>query len=196
MSYTLIFDTETTGLPKKRRVSALESPDIWPDLVSICWHLYKDKQLVSKEHAIIKPQGWTIPAESVKFHGITTEIATEKGRPLAEVLGLFLNDLLVSQKVIAHNLEFDKNVLLHAWKWRLNVNPSFWPVKAEFCSCDTAKWELKLRSLYPTPKDPYQMPSLDYLYEDTFKVKAPGGAHSADRDVDVLQQIVWKRWFQ
>ena len=53
---------------------------------------------------------------------------------------------------------------------------------------------MKIPSQYATKNDPYKRVSLTLLYEDTFKQKVPPNAHDAKRDVDVLQQIVWKRW--
>jgi len=194
MVRTLLFDTETTGLPKFKGVGALVVPNNWPDIVSICWLLYEGTTLIRKEYFIIRPDGWVITPESIKFHGITHEKAVQIGHPLQDVLLSFHNDVLSCDRVIAHNMFFDKNVVLAAYKWRLKMNPSFWDPKKEFCSMAKSKEELKIPSKYPKPGDLYKYPSLDQLYSDTFKADPPTGAHSADRDVDVLQQIVWKRW--
>jgi hypothetical protein len=59
---------------------------------------------------------------------------------------------------------------------------------------EKSKNELKLPARYPKPWDMYKMPRLDELYEATFKEPAPAGAHRADRDVEVLEKIVWARW--
>jgi len=60
-------------------LSALQRANNWPDLVSICWLVFEEAKQVKKEYHIIKPQDWTIPAESVKFHGITQEKAMAEG---------------------------------------------------------------------------------------------------------------------
>ena len=113
MSRILFFDTETTGLPKMRTVSALVKKDNWPDLVSISWSVYEDKELVEKQTYIIKPTGWTIPDESIKFHGITNEMANQKGSDLTVVLTIFKKALEGCTSVIAHNMEFDRNVVFN-----------------------------------------------------------------------------------
>ena len=117
-----------------------------------------------------------------------------EGSDLLEVLSEFRTDIQGVKYLVAHNMEFDKNVMLNAFIWRLNIDPSFWPLKAEFCSAQKSKDELKLASLYPKPWDLYKIPKLDELYQATFYMAAPEGAHNAERDVDVLQQIFWKRW--
>ena len=193
----LLFDTETTGLPRRRNVSALDSPDVWPDLVSISWIVHTNGVNAPERHTyIIRPDGWTIPEESIRIHGITNERARAEGHPLAEVLSYFRRDLVTSQHVIAHNMEFDKNVILHAFKWRLGEDPlAFWDSTKEFCSMLQSKGELKIPGRWPKPHDPYKNPGLDELFRATFGGREPpSGAHSADRDVDVLYQIILGRW--
>lgn len=194
MVRVLFFDTETTGLPKKRGVSALDDSSVWPDLVSISWQLYDDREMVRKESHIIKPEGFKIPDESVRFHGITTELAEVHGKPLNEILIQFAEDVILSDRIVAHNLEFDKNVIFHSFKWRLSKDVNWWPVNSEFCSLQKAMNEMKMPSKFGKPSDPYKMPGLDELWKDTFGTDAPANAHSSERDVDVLQKIVWRRW--
>ena len=196
MARIVFFDTETTGLPTKRKVSALQEPGVWPDIVSICWWVFDDRKIVKKANYLIRPTGWSIPYESTKIHGISQSQAMAQGSDLLEVLSEFKTDIQGAKYLIAHNMEFDRNVVMNAFLWRLKIDPStFWPIKeAEFCSAQRSKDELKLPSLYPKPWDMYKIPKLDELYVDTFKMPAPSGAHNAERDVDVLQKIVWARW--
>ena len=157
--------------------------------------VFEDKNLIRTEYHIIKPDGWIIPNDSIKIHNITNEIAERDGKSLVNILSIFKNDIQDANFIIAHNMEFDRNVLFHAYKWRLNIDPIiFWPYNSELCSQKKATEEMKIPSQYATKNDPYKRVSLTLLYEDTFKQKVPPNAHDAKRDVDVLQQIVWKRW--
>jgi len=196
MTRVLFFDTETTGLPKDKYVGAEYEKNNWPDLVSISWQFYYGDELKRKESFIVQPDGWVISEEVSKIHGITQEMANDKGETLGHVLGLFRLDLEYCDMLVAHNIDFDKNVLLNAYKWRLNMNTSFWPHKKEFCTAQNSKADLKLpsRQKVPNPKDPYKMPRLDELYEATFGEPAPSNSHSSERDVEVLQKIFWARW--
>lgn len=191
MPRVVIFDTETTGLPKLRRISAMDKKDNWPDLVSICWTV--DEGTPRTHYHVIRPMGWTIAEEAAKIHGITTEAAMG-GDDMREVLTKFREDIRGADRIVAHNLDFDKNVILNAFLWRLKEPVTFWPDKADFCTAEMTKNVLKLPSKFPKPHDLYKIPSLNELYEFTFKEPAPPNDHSAERDVDVLQKIYWKRW--
>ena len=192
----LFFDTETTGLPKDKYVGGNYQPNNWPDLVSISWQFFNDDELRRKETFIIKPKGWTIPEEASAIHGISQERAEKEGISMKAVLELFKQDLTFCDMVVAHNIDFDRNVILNAYKWRLHMDTLFWPYEKEFCTAQNSKGDLKLpsRQKVPNPKDLYKMPRLDELYEATFGEPAPAKAHSADRDVEVLQKIFWARW--
>jgi len=190
----IFFDTETTGLPKNRNSNGLESKDNWPDIVSICWAVYEGPVKQFIKYALIKPDGWDIPADSIKIHGITYDYAIENGRDLEEVLSEFSKDLATCDVVVAHNIEFDKNVVFSAYKWRLKTNPwPFWP-KEEICTMNRAESEIKIPSKYPKPGKLYKPPSLIELYVNTFKKEPEGGLHNSQRDVEVMCEIFWARW--
>lgn len=188
----LFLDTETTGLPTKRLTSPLEERGVWPDIVSIAWALYVNGVLCKKEYSVIQPDGWTIPADSIRIHGITMEHAASHGRPLAEMLELLSMDLATVDAVVAHNLEFDKNVVFNAYKWRLGLDPHrLWP-KGDICTMRNSEAELKLPSAYPRPGR-FKPPSLKELYMDTFNTE-PAEQHNSLKDVELLCEIYWKRW--
>ena len=190
----LFLDTETTGLPKNQYSNALESPGNWPDIVSVSWSVYNNRQHEFIRYFIIKPHDWIIPQESTNIHGITHEYANEHGASLGYVLEELSKDLSESDIVVAHNMQFDKNVLFASYKWRLNMNPwHFWP-KDEICTMLLSENELKLPSKFPKPTKLYKSPSLKELYEKTFMEKMPQGAHNSKQDVECLSAIYWMRW--
>ena len=111
MQWFLIFDTETTGLPKNYN-APIEDLDNWPRLVQLAWELHdKEGKLVTAKNYIIKPVGFTIPYGSEKVHGISTQKANDEGKDLTEVLAEFSKDLENTILVIGHNVEFDLNIL-------------------------------------------------------------------------------------
>lgn len=197
MTKTIIFDTETTGLPRDRKKAPHLARNNWPDLVSICWKVFENTTCVRTENHMIRPEGWVIPEDSIRIHGISNEQAHREGQRLQDVLLLFRRDLEGCSHLIAHNLEFDKHVVQHAFLWRLQIDPdTFWPRDAEFCSAQESVEELKLPMMYPS-KDPtkhYKMPTLNELFSHTFHRPPPSNAHNALRDVEVLSAIVWARW--
>ena len=89
----LIFDTETTGLPKNWK-APISDTDNWPRCVQIAWQLHDELgNLVEANSFIIKPHGYDIPYESEKIHGISTSLANLRGEKIENVLKTFLNSI-------------------------------------------------------------------------------------------------------
>ncbi|MEQ9378566.1 MAG: DNA polymerase III subunit alpha [Imperialibacter sp.] len=107
----LIFDTETTGLPQNYN-APLTDFDNWPRVVQIAWQLHDASgKLVSNNNLIVKPEGFEIPFNAEKIHGISTKRALEEGLPLEDVLQQFNEDLARCEVVVGHNIEFDINIM-------------------------------------------------------------------------------------
>ncbi len=107
----LIFDTETTGLPRNYK-APLSDFNNWPRVVQLAWLSYQENgQLVESKSVIIKPEGFTIPAAAVKVHGISTERALSEGISLSEALTSFAGAIEGAKFLVAHNIEFDVNIL-------------------------------------------------------------------------------------
>ena len=108
MSKVLIFDTETTGLiPKHTTVLA-----DWPHIVQLsCIFINLDKlDEMFVDNFIINP-GVLIPKESADIHGITNEIAEDKGINIQGALLSFAYFLENADIIVAHNLNFDKRII-------------------------------------------------------------------------------------
>ena len=107
----LIFDTETTGLPK-RYDAPISDTENWPRCVQIAWQLHDGMgNLISHEDYLIKPDGFNIPYESEQIHGISTALAEQDGIPLAEVLDKFNEALAKATFVVGQNVDFDFKVM-------------------------------------------------------------------------------------
>lgn len=189
----IIFDTETTGLPRDKQMPAVLKKENWPDIVSLSWRVYTDGVCSAVHSHLIKPEGWTIPAESTRIHGITAEMAAQ-GVSLKKAMADFCKDLAVAKIVIAHNLSFDKQVVLNALKWRLGLDTVAWSPLADICTAILSTNELKLQFMGRNSPGSYKMPTLKELYKATFNRDDPPGAHNSARDVEVLEEIIRGRW--
>ncbi|MEI8204726.1 MAG: 3'-5' exonuclease, partial [Bacteroidota bacterium] len=107
----LFFDTETTGLPKNWKAPVSEVNN-WPRLVQLAFLFYDDKGklLVGGNH-IIRPDGFTIPADASRIHGISTERALSEGKALKLVLDEFLALIEEAKCLVAHNMSFDEKIV-------------------------------------------------------------------------------------
>ena len=75
----LIFDTETTGLPKNWN-APITDVDNWPRCIQIAWQLHDELgNCIEHEDYLVKPDGFNIPYDAEKIHGISTELAEEQG---------------------------------------------------------------------------------------------------------------------
>ena len=107
----LFFDTETTGLPIDRNapITALSN---WPRLVQIAWLLHDDQaREIEEAAAIIRPDGFIVPDEAARVHGITTERAREEGLDLRDTLLRFAEAIEGAEIIVAHNISFDEKVV-------------------------------------------------------------------------------------
>ena len=60
----LIYDTETTGLPRDWNAPISDS-DNWPRLVQLAWQLHDaNGKLLSRGNRIVQPDGFSIPYNS------------------------------------------------------------------------------------------------------------------------------------
>lgn len=182
----LLFDTETTGLPKSRRI-AKQGPNNWPHLVSIAWIVLDDDRVVEEKYRIVKPKRWIIPEDSTKIHGITQEKAMSEGIPLETVIQEFLE--IKADCLVAHNLEFDLNVLENAILWDLQMNPPTYSFKMYYCTMESCRNYCRLPSKF-NPNS-YKCPKLSELYTKvTNQLPSQNQLHNSLYDTILLKEIV------
>ena len=175
----LIFDTETTGLPKNWKAPITDT-DNWPRCVQIAWQLHDEMgELIEDQNYLIKPDNFEIPYESQKIHGISTELALADGKNLDEILEKFNLALEKSSFVIGHNVSFDINVIGCEF-YRQQIKNSLGSKKLlDTCTEDTAL----LCELPGGRGGKYKLPTLielyEFLFESSFKE-----AHNATADVE------------
>lgn len=180
----LIFDTETTGLPKSRE-PAINGPNNWPHIVSISWVVLDiDTNTILKKHdCIIKPHNWVIPEESIKIHGITNEMAHLKGVALFDVMKEILRE--PCDVFVAHNANFDINVLLNAILWDLRLEYPILP--KHICTMALSIELCKIPGNYGK----YKYPKLKELYFHVFqKMPNEKKLHGSLYDVLILTEII------
>lgn len=107
----LIFDTETTGLPRDWN-APLSDLENWPRAVQIAWQLHDELgNLVEAKDFLIQPEGFDIPFDAERIHGISTQLASDNGTSLDEVLNAFEMVLTRTKFVVGQNLKFDLNIM-------------------------------------------------------------------------------------
>lgn len=107
----MFFDTETSGLPRQMDAPVARL-DNWPRVVQLAWILTDFQgRVISERQFLIRPGQWRMQPGALRVHGITLRHARQHGRPLSEVLNRFALDLLQTDSIIGHNVQFDQKIL-------------------------------------------------------------------------------------
>ncbi|HYF06521.1 MAG TPA: 3'-5' exonuclease [Acetobacteraceae bacterium] len=162
-------DTETTGFA----VGGVQ-----PRIVSMAW-IVADcvDQPRAVRGAIVRPEGFTIPRDATRVHGITTARARREGRPLPEVLAAFEADLagFGVRALVAHNLAYDRPV-----------------IEAEYArlgrACPIAALEGLCTMHAARRASPWESASLGAVHARLFGA-AVADAHQAEADVAACARI-------
>ncbi|SFN63905.1 DNA polymerase-3 subunit alpha [Salegentibacter flavus] len=175
----LIFDTETTGLPKRWN-APLTDTDNWPRCIQIAWQLHDEMgNLVESQDYLVKPEGFNIPFDAEKIHGISTELAEQEGISLMEVLERFQEALDKTKFVVGQNVGFDLNIM-GAEFYRKDVENTLQELPVlDTCTEITAD----LCKIPGGRGGRFKLPTLTELHEYLFD-EAFGEAHNATADVE------------
>ena len=104
----LVFDTETTGLFKNRYGSDPSDPHI----IQFSYLIYHNGKIVETWDRYIKvKKDVTITDEITNITGITPKMCNERGVNIVDALSDFIRAYSRVDKIIAHNIEFDKRVV-------------------------------------------------------------------------------------
>ena len=186
----LIFDTETTGLLPKDKNGE------YPYIVQLSYVYFDTTKMAQIEaiNSIVNVGDIEIPIESINIHGITNEISHNLGRPIKEVLLEFSEYIDKTDIVVAHNLNFDKTVVIKELE-RLEY-PNYFNIYDKLYY-DTMIYGKELCQLYTNGnyKRPYlKFPKLVELYSKLFSDddNAIANAHNAIIDVLMIMRCYLK----
>ena len=174
----LIYDTETTGLPKNFSAPVTDSEN-WPRLVQVAWQLHNSMgELIEVKNFIIKPVDFTIPFNAEKIHGISTQHALAHGVDLSFVLEEFNKAIEQSEFVVGHNIIFDINIM-GAEFHRTQIESPL----AQKKSIDTKNEGTEFCAIPGGRGGKFKWPTLTELHVKLFK-EGFAEAHNASADVE------------
>jgi DNA polymerase III epsilon subunit-like protein len=180
----LFFDTETTGLPGNWK-APLTDLDNWPRMVQLAFWFYDSGgNRLSGGDFIIKPEGFVIPDEAARIHGITTARAQREGKELSDVLLAFQAAIEQSEYLVAHNMSFDEKIV--GAEFLRNKMSDSLPAKKRICT-------MKSAADYCAIPGPYgnKWPKLTELHNKLFQTDFDG-AHNAAADVSATIKCFWE----
>lgn len=161
----VVFDTETTGLPPRpSRFKRYPDPRTEYEryanarVVELAYIVYmyntetKEYTRVQSNACLVSPNGeFVIMNESI--HGITQNMANRYGKPIKEVLIDFRTAVSKSDVLVAHNIEFDMNII-QAEFYRAGLDPMEVLTVPKTCTLHRAMCVLNL-TRYPKLNDLY-----------------------------------------
>ncbi|NOX48301.1 MAG: 3'-5' exonuclease, partial [Chlorobi bacterium] len=180
----LFFDTETTGLPKNWKAPITDLNN-WPRLVQLAFLLFdKDGNKISSGDYIIKPNGFTIPKESSRIHGISTEKAIVEGYDVESILNDFKELIEKASYIVAHNMSYDEKIV-GAEFLRANM-PNYLSKKKKICTMESSTNFCAIKGPYG-----YKWPKLSELHYKLFNTEFEE-AHNAAVDIAATAKCFWE----
>ncbi len=180
----LFYDTETTGLVKDFDKPYTEANN-YPRLVQLAYKMYDwqssdHKTLIASGNFIVRPT-FEIPEDAVKIHGITFDMAYQKGFDINFVLQSFHNFLRMADRVVCHNIVFDDGVMGQEYclNWRTDVMA--YHRSKQYCT----KIQGKEICMIPDEKGGWKYPKLKEMYFHFFQSSFEN-QHSAMADTKAL----------
>ena len=188
----LVFDTETSGLPTERNAS-IRSTEKWPHILQFSYILYdiQSSNILDLMNEYIKiADDVEISEKSIEIHEITRETCQNKGVSIDHALNRFNKAMANADLIVAHNLEFDKNLVL-VESIRNNIEQQFTvdgQEKHEYCTMKNNIDRCKIERISKTGKPYYKYPTLSELYQHLFHI-TPNATHNSIVDVLICLRI-------
>jgi len=101
----IVCDTEGSGLFDYKRPADAEGQPRLAELVLI--FVDEDMNIEREYQAYIKPDGWIMPDDTAKIHGLTQDILMEKGIPVVEAIAVYNEAVAEGRVMVAHNSQHD-----------------------------------------------------------------------------------------
>lgn len=175
----LVFDTETTGKflferpvndPKQPRIVSLGALGFSDD----------GQQEVAQFYRVIRPDGFTIPEEASRIHGITQDFAMANGVDGFNVIDAFMDLFMECTVAIAFNSQFDFHMIKSEALRRASPKIEIFDRSKIRCAMLAASSCMKQPNQYGY--EGYAWPKLSVAYKWMFGQEM-AGAHHAIHDV-------------
>jgi len=178
----IVFDTETTGLPEKG--AKLNDLSKWPYIIQLSWLEINICPKVSynlENHYIKIDKNVKLSEESIKIHGITRDKLENEGKDLNLILKKLLKSLTNTDYLVAHNLNFDKNMLnVECSRNNIDLNKNISLI--EFCTMKYGEQICNIKIIGKNGKEFTKFPKLNELYIKLFNENVEN-YHNAKVDI-------------
>lgn len=197
------FDLETTGLPRTvdfytyypyKELAYYENSRIVQIAVVVYERISNEFVKIAEHDYIIKPNNFEIKNSNI--HGIEQKTADFAGIEFTQAIEFLRKDLESADLLIAHNIKFDKNVLLsELYRNKLLQDCKTIESTPIFCTSESCK---DITNIKYKGSSRLKQPKLIELYEFLFN-NVPDNLHNALQDTRVLAkcffELLRKKYF-
>jgi DNA polymerase III epsilon subunit-like protein len=189
----LLLDTETTGFAPKGCNDPADPRQPHAVQIALAHRERSTGRLVNAAKFILNPKGdWTMPPGAEAIHGISRTQCTLQGIPADKGLALFRIMASISDRLVAHNIDYDWSIL-QALAYRSNVGFESLPKYTRFCTMEATRSVCKLppteRMIQAGIKG-YKAPKLIEAYKIMVDPKGFDKAHDAFADLSAMNAIL------
>ena len=182
---TLVFDTETTGFPSK--TLPVDHPN-QARIMQIAMLLLDGDKEVGCFYGHMFPSNWPTPhSAATAAHGITVENCERLGVSVAHALAVFDSFVNAADKVVAHNLKFDSQLIDIECGLLSSPIKYDWTAKSFGCTMEILTPLMGLKRANGAPKWPNLGEALDFCE----KGAVIDNAHDALSDVRATAKV-WR----
>jgi len=200
----LIFDTETSGLIPKHTVPL----DAQPYVLQLSYVIYNPEinKVVKIVDLIIRPPEHVVIQPIItEITGLTREICDTQGVPMEDALREFYEEYLRCDFIVAHNIEFDSEMIRIEIMRNLGLENTWCPLlrtvfsfgdkaKPTYCTMIHGRGICNIIRTTPSGRTWIKPPKLEELYEKLFD-KKPQNLHNALVDTYVCLRCFVKMRF-
>lgn len=203
----LFFDTETTGFSPRNATPCISNIKDWPYILQLAFILYDtdtNKIIINNNLLVdVNKYNVVIPKEATNVNGITNQQCKEHGLPIDNVLNCFLYCVHSCDMVVAHNMDYDWNMinaeilrqlLQDKSKMEKNLVQNV-PKIIKYCTMKNSVDLCKIEMSYKYSGDKYfKYPKQEELHTYLFGV-VPKNLHDALNDTLVCMRCFYKMWY-
>ena len=187
---TLVFDTETTGLPPKKKADKIL--ENMPYIIQLAAILYDGQRPVGHFSCMVQPVtplgSGRIPREPFwKDNRLLEEDIKECWLPTELALTIFHQYVCLADRIVAHNTKFDRDRVEDTLT-RLDANSTEWSNAPKFCTMQSLTEVLKIPSPWGRG---FKWPNLDEAYRALVDPAGFEDAHDAMADVAACAKVLF-----
>lgn len=142
LTNVIILDTETTGLPRKHESYKDTQSFDGARMIELGWLVCDANGKVIKERSILVKHP-NLVINNSHIHNITLDMVRAEGKTFKDTIAEFEADLSSCGALVAHNMKFDRSILLaECWRYGATTTIEKFEKITQYCTLEMARRKL------------------------------------------------------